>query len=169
VLHLSTEISDDWWEVEALYDLCFAPGREALSSYRLRDDVAPVDALCLLARDDDGILGAAIRYWPVLIGARRVLLLGPVAVHPTRQGEGLGGFVMRESLERARELGWERVMLVGDEPYYRRFGFQRLHGVQMPPPTNPDRVLGLNLADDGWLGLCGTVTSSLGRTLPPDR
>jgi predicted N-acetyltransferase YhbS len=168
VLHLSTEIPDDWWEVEALYDLCFAPGREALSSYRLRDEVDAVAELCLLARDDDGTLGAAIRYWPVLIGTRRVLLLGPVAVHPTRQGEGLGGFVMRESLERARVLGWERVMLVGDEPYYRRFGFQRLHGVQMPPPTNPDRVLGLNLVEGGWLGLCGTVTSSRGRSLPPD-
>src|SRR5690554_1410344 len=86
-LDLRQERAEDWWEVEALYDLCFAPGREALSSYRLRDGVSPVAELCLCLRDEGGVLAAAIRYWPVLVGVRPVLLLGPVAVHPTRQGE----------------------------------------------------------------------------------
>ena len=53
---LTRETPDDWWEVEALYDLCFAPGREALSSYRLRDGVAPIASLSSVARDGDGIL-----------------------------------------------------------------------------------------------------------------
>jgi hypothetical protein len=39
VYELTREDPEDKWEVEALYDLCFAPGREALSSYRLRDGV----------------------------------------------------------------------------------------------------------------------------------
>jgi len=151
------ETAADWWEVEALYDLCFAPGREALSSYRLRDGVDPIPALCLVLRDGPS-LAAAIRYWPVRIGGARALLLGPVAVHPTRQGEGLGGWLMRDSLERARALGWERVLLVGDAPYYRRFGFTRRDGVLMPPPTNPDRVLGLELIPGAWAGVSGPVT-----------
>ena len=79
---LLPETEQDRWEVEALYDLCFAPGREALSSYRLRDGIAPVMALCQVARDGTGILGGAIRYWPVRIGTASALLLGPVAVHP---------------------------------------------------------------------------------------
>ena len=83
---LEEEAEADWWEVEALYDLCFAPGRTALSSYRLRDGVPTVAALCLILRDDDGTLAAAIRYWPAEVGGEDVLLLGPVAVHPTRQG-----------------------------------------------------------------------------------
>ena len=155
-LKLEQEAEPDWWEVETLYDLCFAPGREALSSYRLRDGVAPVAPLCLLLRDGD-TLAAVIRYWPVRVGGARALLLGPIAVHPTRQGEGLGGWLIRDSLERARALGWERVLLVGDAPYYARFGFVRLDGVTMPPPTNPDRVLGLALAPGAWDGLRGTV------------
>ena len=61
-MELRPETDADWWEVEALYDLCFAPGREALSSYRLRDGVQPVGDLCLIARDAQGILGGAIRY-----------------------------------------------------------------------------------------------------------
>ena len=155
-MELSQETQDDWWEVEALYDLCFAPGREALSSYRLRDGVSPVAKLCLVARDPEGILGGAIRYWPVRIGKAEALLLGPVAVHPTRQGEGLGGILMEESLERAR--GWDRVMLVGDAPYYGRFGFGRLENVIMPPPTNPDRILGRDLTTGAWQGVQGQVT-----------
>nr|WP_207186657.1 N-acetyltransferase [Rhodobaculum claviforme] len=154
---MALERPEDLWEVEALYDLCFAPGREALSSYRLRADVAPVAALCLTLRDG-GVLAAAIRHWPVSVGGQAALLLGPVAVHPTRQGEGLGGWLIDESLARARALGWARVMLVGDAPYYSRFGFVRLEGVEMPPPTNPDRVLGLALVPGGWDGVRGAVS-----------
>ena len=74
VLDLTPETPADWWEVEALFDLCFAPGREALSSYRLRDDATPVAALCFLIRDETGALGGAIRYWPVNIAQQPALL-----------------------------------------------------------------------------------------------
>ncbi|WP_134680689.1 GNAT family N-acetyltransferase [Paracoccus ravus] len=158
---LCPETDHDTPEVEALLDLCFAPGRTALSSYRLREGVPHVSDLCLVLRDGTGVLLGAIRYWPVRIGDDAVLLLGPVAVHPTTQGEGLGALLMRESLARARELGWQRVMLVGDLPYYSRFGFEKLEGVEMPPPTNPDRVLGLELVAGAWTGVTGHVTRQL--------
>ena len=157
MFELTPETKDDWWEVEALYDLAFAPGREALSSYRLRDGVARITDLSLVARDPEGILAGAIRFWPVQIGGALVLLLGPVAVHPTYQGEGLGGYLILDSLDRARDLGWERAMLVGDAPYYSRFGFDRLEGVIMPPPTNPARVLGNALVPGAWEGMAGHV------------
>lgn len=165
---LTAENDVDYWEVEALFDLCFAPGREALSSYRLRDGVEQVAELSLVARDEGGIVGGAIRYWPVQVNGARILLLGPVAVHPTRAGEGLGGVLIRDSLDIAKasmENGghdWHRVMLVGDAPYYGRFGFHRLHNIVMPPPTNPDRVLGLELKPGGWAGISGRV----GRLVP---
>ena len=157
---LEEETEADLWEVEALYDLCFAPGRTALSSYRLRDGVAKVAELCLVLRED-GVLAAVIRYWPVRVAGKPVLLLGPVAVHPTRQGEGLGGYLIHESLTEARRLGWGRVMLVGDAPYYSRFGFRKLNGVVMPPPTNPERVLGYELRPGAWAGVVGDVTRSV--------
>lgn len=151
------ERPQDTPEVEALYDLCFAPGRTALSSYRLRDGVPRVSELCLIMRDQTGAITAAIRYWPVRIGDVSVLLLGPIAVHPTAQGEGLGAWLMVESLDRARAMGWARVMLVGDAPYYSRFGFEKLAQVEMPPPTNPDRVLGLELRPGAWVDVAGAV------------
>jgi predicted N-acetyltransferase YhbS len=154
---LMQETADDWWEVEALYDLCFAPGRELLSSYRLRNGVPPVADLCWLARDNDGALMGAIRNWPVRVGGKWALLLGPVAVHPTHQGEGIGGQLIRRALAEAAEDKWSRALLVGDAPYYGRFGFVKLTGVEMPPPTNPDRVLGLELRPGAWRGVQGVV------------
>jgi predicted N-acetyltransferase YhbS len=160
VYQLCEETENDWWEVEALYDLCFAPGRTALSSYRLREGVATVAALCLVMRDEDKTIAAAIRFWPAEVDGADILLLGPIAVHPTRQGEGLGGLLINESLAEARRLGWERVLLVGDAPYYSRFGFEKLTDVVMPPPTNPDRILGLALKKGAWAGVRGLVTKA---------
>lgn len=151
------ERPNDHWEVEALFDLCFAPGREALSSYRLRDGVDPVVGLSHVARDANGILAGAVRYWPVSIGKASALLLGPIAVHPTRQGEGLGRALIEASLSLEAAADWQRVMLVGDAPYYGRSGFARLEGVNMPPPTNPNRVLGRSLVPGAWDGVTGDV------------
>ncbi len=155
------ETPDDGAEVEFLYDLAFAPGRTALSSYRLREGVDPVAGLSLVVRDEYDVLAGAIRYWPVRVGAAGTpaLLLGPVAVHPTRQGEGLGALMIAESLERAAARGWSRVILVGDEPYYRRFGFSRetARNLEYPPPTNPDRLLARALAPGAFDGVAGMV------------
>ena len=156
---LTLESKDDWWEVEGLYDLSFTPGREALSSYRLREDIAPIANLCLVARDQDDVLSGVIRYWPVVIGATKAkaLLLGPIAVHPTRQGEGLGNLLMHESLFTAKDTGWTRVLLVGDAPYYRRFGFEANQNMDFPPPVNPHRVLTLELVEGAFEGVLGVV------------
>jgi len=158
---IAEETAEDWWEVEALYDLSFAPGRSALSSYRLRDEIAPVSALCLTARDPDGVLAGAVRNWPVRIGTAEALLLGPIAVHPTRQGEGLAALLMWRCIDLAKDLGWARMFLVGDAPYYGRFGFERLDNVEMPPPTNPERLLALSLVPDAWAGIRGKVERAI--------
>jgi predicted N-acetyltransferase YhbS len=161
MFRLLPERPDDGYEVETLLDLAFAPGREALSSYRLRDGIPPVAGLCRVARDEFDALVGAIRFWPVRVGAAGTpaLLLGPVAVHPTRQGEGLGAALIGDGLERAREAGWTRVILVGDEPYYRRFGFRRETALALsfPPPTNPDRLLARALAPGAFEGVSGEV------------
>jgi predicted N-acetyltransferase YhbS len=161
MFRLLTEKPSDRDEVELLLDTAFAPGRTALSSYRLREGVRPVADLCLIARDDYDAVAGCIRFWPIRIGpaGHDALLLGPVAVHPTRQGEGLGALLIGEALDRARAAGGSRVVLVGDEPYYRRFGFSReaARALSFPPPTNPDRLLARALAPDAFEGVSGMV------------
>ncbi len=163
MIGISVETPDDYWQIEALLDTAFAPGRTGLSSYRLRDGVEPVRELCLIARDEDetGSLAGIIRFWPVLIGEKKkpALLLGPVAAHPTRQGEGIGAVLILEGLERAAAAGWERCILIGDEPYYSRFGFRRAlaGGISFPPPTNPNRILAKEISDGAMNGVSGDV------------
>ncbi len=79
-------------------------------------------------------------------GSGSALLLGPVAVHPTHQGEGLGGVLIRHSLAEARLQGWTQVILIGDASYYGRYGFARAD-LDFPPPTDKARVLMLTIND----------------------
>ena len=152
-MELELENTEDGGAVETLFDLCFGGSRAMLSSYRLRAGVDAVASLCFVLREG-GVVGA-IRYWPVNIVAGRVesvasgsagsaLLLGPVAVHPTHQGEGLGGVLIRHSLAEARLQGWTQVILIGDASYYGRYGFARAD-LDFPPPTDKARVLSCEL------------------------
>lgn len=158
---LLQETPEDGFEVEMLYDLAFAPGRGALSSYQLREGVAPIAELCTLIRDDYDVVVAAIRYWPVRVGERGdpALLLGPVAVHPTRHGEGLGAVLIVETLAKAAALGWNLVFLVGDLPYYNRFGFRQAapFDIGFPKPVNLDRLLVNPLFPDAMDGVSGII------------
>ena len=69
------------------------------------------------------------------------LLLGPLAVHPVRQGEGHGKYLMGETLQKAEELGWKAVILIGDLSYYGQFNFNISNFIEFPQPTNPNRIL----------------------------
>ncbi len=162
MFQLTPECPGDVWEVEYLLDLAFGQGRRSLSSYRLRENVDPVPELCFVARDDAGVVSGAIRYWPITIGRERFdsLLLGPIAVHPILQGEGLGSLLIRHSLRIAAVAGWERVVLIGDESYYGRFGFTKIDRLEFPSPTDPARILAMPLVSGALDGVSGTVRAA---------
>ncbi|MEM9044779.1 MAG: N-acetyltransferase [Pseudomonadota bacterium] len=163
MFRLSRETQEDSYEVEMLLDLAFAPGRTALSSYSLRDGVDPIPDLCTVVRDEYDVVVGCIRFWPVRIGTAGdpALLLGPIAIHPTRQGEGLGRLLIGNGLTEAASLGWNLVLLVGDAPYYSRFGFTPAapYGLSFPPPVNEDRFLIYQLTKDAALGVSGQVST----------
>ncbi len=145
--------------IEAILDEAFGADRHGKTVYRLREGVDPVGALCFVAIEGEAVEGT-IRYWPVSIaGGIPALMLGPVAVSGGRRNEGLGGVLIRYSLERAAELGHRIVLLVGDAPYYGRFGFSRslALGLTLPGPVDPERVLGLDLVPGALEGVRGMV------------
>ena len=152
--------------VEALLDLTFGMTRRIKTSYRLREGSAPEPGLSLVVPDDALGVAGAISFWPLCIGSAGTpaLLLGPLAVHPERQGLGIGLALMREGLRRAKAMGHKLVILVGDEPYYAKLGFRKLPRdlLQMPGPNNPDRFLYLELVPGALQGVAGLV-------LPPHR
>ena len=100
---------------------------------------------------------AAIRYWPIKIENHPSLLLGPIAVHPTRQGEGHARYITNHSLKEAELLGWEVVILIGDLSYYQQFDFNIAKNLNFPQPTNKKRILIKSLNRFNTDGLKGTV------------
>ncbi len=152
------ERARDAGRIEALLDQSFgADRRESKTVYRLRDGVEPVRALSYVveyrrAGEDESNgaaaedLAATIRYWPVLLpSGAGALLLGPVAVDAARKNEGIGANLLGFSMDQARALGYAALLLVGDAPYYGKFGFTRApaRGLMLPGPVDEDRFLGL--------------------------
>ncbi len=132
---LSDERPADGAAIERLLDKCFGADRHSKRSYAYRRNLDPVDGLSVSAHDrDSGALLGNIRFWPALLEGEEVLLLGPLAVDPDHQGEGIGRALINEGLNRARMRGYGLVLLVGDPAYYGRFGFEpaAAHGITMP-------------------------------------
>lgn len=148
---------------EALLDLAFGKRRRKKTSERLRENRLPADGLSFCAKLGNGRLIGTLRLWHVSAGENRAaLLLGPLAVHPSYQKRGIGSALMRAAIEQAAALGHQAVVLVGDEPYYRRFGFSKklTKNLRMPGPFERDRLLALELAPhalDNAHGLIGAT------------
>ncbi len=142
-------------EAEALLDAAFGLDRRTRASYRLREGSAPVPGLSFHAIDNtSGRLAGLVSFWPLRIhpAGQPALLLGPLAVHPDFQNGGLGAELMRTGLQAARAAGHALAFLVGDEPYYGRYGFTRTpERIILPGPYDPARLLHLELAP-GALG-----------------
>jgi predicted N-acetyltransferase YhbS len=151
--------SDDQ-AVERLVNSAFGPGRFAKTAYRLREGVAADLRLSFVAEDPKaGALLGAVRFWPVVVGTSLSLLLGPLAVDPNLRGRGIGIALMRRGIEEARALGYQSVVLVGDEPYYAKVGFTKLKPgqVRLPGPVDGNRMLGLALREGALETLSGEV------------
>ena len=144
---------------DALLDDAFGPARFLKTCQRLRDGSAPAPGLALVATDKDGALIGTLRLWPILAGGRSALLLGPLAVAAPSRSLGIGRALIDESLERAADLGHRAVLLVGDAPYYARFGFDRRFAerLRMPGPVERARFLGLELVPGALEGAHGRV------------
>ncbi len=144
---------------EALLDSAFGPARFLKTCERLREGCTPAPGLALVARDEEGDLIATIRLWPIMAGRHPALLLGPLAVAEPARALGLGAAMVCESLARAEALGHRAVLLVGDAPYYRRFGFERrfTEKLVLPGPVERARVLGLEFVPHALDGAEGRV------------
>ncbi|RNJ51278.1 GNAT family N-acetyltransferase [Methylocystis hirsuta] len=147
---------------EALLDDAFGPARFLKTCQRLRDGSAPAPGLALVATDGVGGPIGTLRLWPVLAGGRAALLLGPLAVSAEKRSLGIGGALIRESLARAADFGHRAVLLVGDAPYYVRFGFERrfTERLTMPGPVERARFLGLELVEGALRGVRGRVVAA---------
>lgn len=164
------EQAEDVCAREALLDRAMGAGRKRKSSEKLRRGRRPSEGLALVAKDEDGAVVGTVRLWDVRAGERgpAALLLGPLAVDPSVKSAGIGSALMRHAIEEARRLGHGAILLVGDAPYYERFGFssRSTGNLSMPGPYERDRFLALELVE-GWLDGARGVIKATGRKAKP--
>jgi len=145
---------------EALLDEAFGEGRFAKTAERLREGRRP--ALSFIAADETGVIGT-IRLWNVTAGGgRSALLLGPLAVAADMRNRGLGTALVQRALRAARRAGHAAVLLVGDAPYYERFGFSRekTGDLRLPGPYERDRLLACELVPGALDGATGLISAA---------
>jgi predicted N-acetyltransferase YhbS len=156
------EIESDKIQREALLDRAFGPGRRRKTSERLRQGRVPAEGLAFSATEGGRLLGT-IRLWDVTAGtAGAALLLGPLAVSGEARGQGIGRMLMEHAVAEAKTRSHRAIILVGDEPYYGRFGFSSatVAGLSMPGPVEHGRFLGLELRLGAFAGASGLIAAT---------
>lgn len=155
------EMPEDGAAILRLHERAFGPGRFARTVFRLREGGArETPELCFTASVGTLLVGA-IRLSPIRIGSEPALVLGPLAVERAFDGRGIGAALVRRGLDAAGAHGHGLAILVGDEPYYGRFGFVRVPAgrLVMPAPVDPARLLWVELVP-------GTTERATGRVSP---
>jgi predicted N-acetyltransferase YhbS len=158
---IRSEISSDIAPREALLNQAFGQKRFRKTSEKLRAN--RVAALAFTAVDEGGKLIGTVRLWNIIAGsAGSSLLLGPLAVDCNHQNAGIGRALMEQAIFAACDLGADSILLVGDEPYYSRFGFSAAlaHSLHMPGPVERNRFLGLELEPQALDDAEGLVAAS---------
>ena len=144
--------------IERLSERAFGPGRFARTAYRLREGVSEAGIQRFVARVSTLLVGAN-QLTPIRCGTAPALLLGPLIVDPAFQSRGVARALVGVALDAGRAAGHRLVILVGDEPYYTRFGFKRVppNRLVMPGPVDPMRLLYLELEDGAFAEVSGPV------------
>ena len=151
-------------DILRLHERAFGPGRYARTAERLREgETSPVADLSFVALVGTLLVGS-VRVWPILVARDPAFLLGPLAVEPAFEKRGIGAGLMEAALEAGRSGGHALMLLVGDEPYYARFGFRRVPPgrMEMPGPVDPARVLGAELAEGALERMGGRIAAGRG-------
>jgi predicted N-acetyltransferase YhbS len=155
---LKAERPEDLCLVDALVERAFGPGRFVKTAERLRERNTPRRDLSLVAWSGDEAVGC-VRMWPIHIGEHPAVLLGPFAVEDAWRSRGLGGQLIEAACAAAERAGVGVVLLVGDEPYFRKFAFETVpHGrAVLPGPVDDRRVLWRALQPRALEGVQGPV------------
>jgi predicted N-acetyltransferase YhbS len=153
-----TERPEDAGPIERLHERTFGPGRYARTAHRIREQLGHRLDLSYTARVGTLLVGS-VRLTAVRIGETPALLLGPLTIEPPFRDRGIGQALMERALKDAREKGHKLVVLVGDEPYYRKAGFKRVPGgqVKLDGPVDPARMLVAELVEGAFKDVSGIV------------
>lgn len=159
---IRNERKNDYDEIRKINDLAFGQENEGKMIEALRKTSNYNHLLSLVAEIKNKIVGH-ILFYPIKIKNKeekyKVLSLAPMAVHPEYQNQGIGSKLVKKGLERAKELDFSVVIVVGHPKYYPRFGFTpaKNWGIKLPFDVPNDVFLALELKENALRNCIGTV------------
>ena len=118
--------------------------------------------ISLVAVGSDRVVGHVL-FSPVSIESsqqtHRAVGLGPMAVHPDFQRQGIGRQLIEEGLQVCRQAGFEIVVVLGHPSYYPRFGFTlaREQGIHWEQEVPGDAFMVMELKPGALRGCRGTA------------
>jgi predicted N-acetyltransferase YhbS len=153
--------------LRAYADVTYSDHREHLMIERLRETDAYNPALSLLAEIDGEAAGHILLTTACILGAHSdvaTLALAPLSVVPEHQSCGVGKRLVRAAIQRAADLGFGSILLVGIPSYYRQFGFELLnrYPITLPFDAPDDNCMMLPLAPEALFGVAGQVRYAQG-------
>jgi len=149
--------------IRVLLAKAFGPTRMQRAIYRMREGTPPVPELCFVMTNRHELVLGMVRNYRVRVGDSTLpaLMLGPIATAHSHEKMGLAARLINHSIERARELGYAMIYLVGDPNYYGDFGFTatKAANVHIPTLEAGKIILGLELQPDAALKMQGEIIS----------
>jgi putative acetyltransferase len=157
-LLLRPERPEDFAAIDGVHERAFGRRGEAALVRALREQAQPYVAL--VAEQDGRVVGHVV-FSPVSIegGSPPALGLGPLAVEPSRQRDGIGAWLVRAGFERCAEAGARIVVVLGHASYYPRFGFRPASplGLRYRSRDFDPSFFALELAPGALAGISGQV------------
>lgn len=168
-IKIKQEVEKDYLDVERVVEEAFENAEhtdhtEHLLVSRLRRSGEFIPELSMVARVGEQIVGHVMftRMWVEGEQQVEVLALAPVSVAPGYQSKGVGSALIREGLEKAKELGFRGVIVLGHDQYYPRFGFGKASafGIDAPFEVPDSAFMALEIVEDGLKGVSGVAVYS---------
>jgi putative acetyltransferase len=158
-MRIRSEETADLSGIRAVNLAAFETSAEADLVDALRGQGSPV--ISLIAEDGGAIVGH-ILFSPVMLGGHpgvRIMGLGPMAVMPARQRQGIGSALVRDGLDACKHIGASAVVVVGHATYYPRFGFAPASrfGLSCQYDVPDDVFMATELDPRALTGVAGTV------------
>lgn len=161
MFHIMPAHGADLPEIEVLLDQGFGPARHNRTAYRLREGAVADPRLSFVARDGDRLVGS-VQCWAIRLragdgGLTPLVLVGPVVTDTAWQGRGIASTLIEAALAALDGTAPAPALLIGDAPFYGRFGFDAAAtaGWIMPGPVERARLLlrwsGAPLPQIGWV------------------
>ncbi|MGI9544238.1 MAG: GNAT family N-acetyltransferase [Cyclobacteriaceae bacterium] len=159
---IRSETPEDYTLIDTINDEAFGQPDEGLLIRALRKRSDFIPDLSLVAWVKGNPIGHVL-FTPIEIHSGEKsfgsLALAPMAVRPQYQKKGVGTALVAAGIEKARQLGFKSIIVLGHPKYYPRFGFRpaSLWSIKAPFEVSDDAFMALELTKEGLEGIHGTV------------